>query len=114
VPTGVTRLQRGLPGVGAPGAGSDSGRNAPAPTSTLNLEEMLARGASHLARLVDARGRTYFDVFLTEPPEAVTDWPDFVDLPARYWEACALTTSVLPSLAVPSAKMWIARVRRHR
>ena len=80
-----------------------------APTTTLNLEEMLARGASHLARLVDARGRTYFDVFLTEPPEAVTDWPDFVDLPARYWEACALASSVLPSLAVPSARIrpWL-------
>ena len=77
--------------------GADLANPPPAgqPRSTLALEEMLARGASHVDGLVDARGRTYFDVFLTDPPEAVTDWPDFVDLPSRYWEASAMIASAL-------------------
>ncbi len=37
----------------------------------------------------DTNGRTFFNIFATRPAEAVTDWPDFVDLPARYWEAAA-------------------------
>jgi Beta-L-arabinofuranosidase, GH127 len=81
------------------------------PKTTLALEEMLVRGASHVDGLVDARGRTYFDVFLTSPPEAVTDWPDFVDLPARYWEACALIASA--HLPLPEAtgrlRAWLFR-----
>ena len=55
---------------------------------------MLALGAKHLEHSADAEGRTYFNVFLTNPAEAVTDWPDFVDIPARYWEACAMVQSV--------------------
>lgn len=71
--------------------------NAPAPQSTLSLEDNLRLGARHLERLVDEKGRTYFDVFLSKPPEAVTDWPDFVDLPSRYLEGCILTGSALSS-----------------
>lgn len=71
--------------------------NAPAPQTTLSLEDNLRLGARHLERLVDEKGRTYFDVFLSKPPEAVTDWPDFVDLPSRYLEGCILTGSVLSS-----------------
>jgi hypothetical protein len=67
------------------------------PKTTLSLEDMMKLGAHHLERLVDDKGRTYFDVFRTQPPEAVTDWPDFVDLPSRYWEAGVLIESVLSS-----------------
>jgi hypothetical protein len=55
--------------------------------TTFSLEDYLRLGANHIESLVDERGRTYFDIFLTDPAEAVFDWPDFVDLPARYWEA---------------------------
>lgn len=58
--------------------------------TTLCLDEMLHLGADHVDSLVGADGRTYFDVFLTEPAEAIMDWPDFVDLPARYWEAAIM------------------------
>jgi len=54
------------------------------------LDEMLLLGAGHVEALIDEGGRSYFNVFLTEPAEAVTDWPDFVDLPARYWEAAVM------------------------
>lgn len=64
------------------------------PRNTLSLEEMLRLGAHHLEALVDEKGRTYFDIFLTNPAEAVTDWPDFIDLPARYWEALAMADPV--------------------
>lgn len=53
--------------------------------ATFALEDAMRLGAEHLENLVDERGRTYFNVFLTEPAEAVFDRPDFVDLPARYW-----------------------------
>jgi len=43
--------------------------------NTFNFEESLLLGASHLESLVDTKGRTYFDVFKTDPAEAVTDWP---------------------------------------
>ena len=65
------------------------------PAATLSLEDHLRLGAKHLDKLVDEKGRTYFDVFLTHPPEAVTDWPDFVDLPSRYWESCLLVNAAL-------------------
>lgn len=58
--------------------------NAP---NTICLDEMFHLGAGHVDALVDGGGRTYFNVFLTNPAEAITDWPDFIDLPARYWEA---------------------------
>jgi hypothetical protein len=66
-----------------------------APRTTLLLEDRLRLGARHLENLVDSQGRTYFDVFLASPPEAVHDWPDFVDLPSRYWEGCLLAGSAL-------------------
>jgi len=64
-------------------------------TTTFNFEDAMRLGASHLEAMVDQRGRTYFDVFLTNPAEAVTDWPDFVDLPARYLEAAVMVEPVL-------------------
>lgn len=63
--------------------------------TTLSLEDHLRMGVNHLNSLVDDQGRTYFNTFLTQPPEAVTDWPDFVDLPSRYWEAEVLIKSSL-------------------
>lgn len=63
--------------------------------TTLSLEDHLKMGVNHLNSLVDDQGRTYFNTFLTQPPEAVTDWPDFVDLPSRYWEDCVLIQSSL-------------------
>jgi hypothetical protein len=106
---GGARILKGLPGKRVAQGSLGSGRNDLVPRTTFALEEMLARGANHLRQMVDGRGRTYFDVFLTEPPEAVTDWPDFVDLPARYWEACAMVSSALPSAAVPTARIrpWL-------
>lgn len=64
-------------------------------TTTLSLEDMLALGEHHLEHSADKDGRTYFNVFLTSPAaEAVTDWPDFVDIPARYWETAAMVQSI--------------------
>ena len=70
-------------------------KNHSKPQTTLSLEEMAHLGSHHLEHLVDRQGRTYFDVFLTKPPEAVTDWPDFIDLPARYWEAGLMIEPIL-------------------
>ncbi|HEX7434041.1 MAG TPA: hypothetical protein VF326_10300 [Anaerolineaceae bacterium] len=81
------------------------------PQTTLSLEEMLKLGARHIDQLVDAQGRTYFDVYLTQPPEAVTDWADFIDLPARYWEAVALVEPVIasPVVAKDRLRSWLFR-----
>jgi len=57
---------------------------------TVNINKCFNLGAGHIEQMIDDKGRSYFDVFLTDPPEAVFDWPDFVDLPARYWEASAM------------------------
>lgn len=54
------------------------------------FESFFQNSALHLNHMVDGHGCTYFDVFKTSPAEAVADSPDFVDLPARYWEAAAL------------------------
>jgi hypothetical protein len=90
-------------GLMAAAAGAFAARPAAGavPSTTLLLEDQLKLAARHLDRLVDAQGRTYFDVFLEHPAAAVTDWPDFVDLPSRYWEGCLLAGSAL-STSVPS------------
>ncbi len=59
-----------------------------------SLEDAMHLGVSHLQKLVDEHGRTYFNIFNTQPAEVVTDWPDFVDLPARYLEAAVMMESV--------------------
>ena len=92
--TGAVALAAARPGIPS------------APQTSLSLEDNLRLGAHHLDRLVDAQGRTYFDVFLSKPPEAVTDWPDFVDLPSRYLEGCILTGSVL--LTAPESQGRLA------
>jgi hypothetical protein len=76
-------------------AGANHGNAGSGRATTLSLEDHLKLGVNHLDSLVDSEGRTYFNTFLTEPPEAVTDWPDFVDLPSRYWEASVLIQSSL-------------------
>ncbi len=79
------------------------------PRTTLALEEMLILGAHHAEKTVDAHGRTYFDVFLTQPPEMVFDWPDYVDLPARYWESAAMMAPALGKLPAytPRVRQWL-------
>jgi hypothetical protein len=76
---------------------------------TFNLEDRLRLGAHHLESLVDEQGRTYFNVFLTKPAEAVFDWPDYVDLPARYIEAAAMVEPALgrPVTTVPALRKWL-------
>lgn len=76
---------------------------------SFNLEESFLLGVSHLESLVDDQGRTYFDIFLTDPAEAVTDWPDFVDLPARYLEAAMMAEPIVGRLAqtVPALRQRI-------
>jgi hypothetical protein len=54
------------------------------------FETHFRRSASHIREMVDSRGATFFHVFMTKPVEAVFDWPDFVDVPARYWEVTAM------------------------
>ena len=63
--------------------------------NSFSLETHLRLSASQLELMVDAEGRTHFDVFRTLPAAALRDWPDFVDLPSRYWEACAMVESVV-------------------
>ena len=76
---------------------------------TFNLEHYMRFSASHLESLVDERGRTYFDIFRTTPAEAVFDWPDYVDLPARYLEASILLQPVLgrPVTTAPALRQWL-------
>jgi hypothetical protein len=77
--------------------------------TTLSLEDHLKLGVHHLDSLVDGEGRTYFNTFLTTPPEAVTDWPDFVDLPSRYWEASLLIQSSLGTTVASQERLarWL-------
>ncbi|NLX04317.1 MAG: hypothetical protein GXY33_04130 [Phycisphaerae bacterium] len=77
--------------------------------TTVNFEEPMRLFASHAEALVDERGRTYFNVFRTEPAEAVFDWPDYVDLPARYLEAAAMIEPVVGGLVetVPALRKWL-------
>jgi hypothetical protein len=59
--------------------------------ATLNLEREALASYNYLEQLVDpATGFTYFDVFLTDPAEAVHDWPDFLDVPGRSAETSVL------------------------
>jgi hypothetical protein len=58
---------------------------------TLNLETEALASFNYLENLVDpSTGFTYFDVFRTDPAEAVHDWPDFLDVPGRSAESCVL------------------------
>jgi hypothetical protein len=77
------------------------------PQNTLSLEDNLKLGAQHLDQLVDDQGHTHFDVFLTNPPEAVTDWPDFVDLPSRYWEASAMVAPIAKVNSTERLRKWL-------
>ncbi|MBI3910694.1 MAG: hypothetical protein HY320_07150 [Armatimonadetes bacterium] len=59
--------------------------------TAFNLEQEALASTNYLEQLVDpSTGFTYFDVFLTDPAEAVHDWPDFLDVPGRSAETCVL------------------------
>ena len=61
------------------------------PMTPLNLEQEGLGSYNYLERLGDPEtGYTCFDVFLTNPAEAVHDWPDFLDVPGRSAESCVL------------------------
>jgi len=73
----------------------DRTSRTPSQHTTFALEHPMRLGINHLENLVDATGQTYFDVFMTDPAEAVHDWPDFVDLPSRYLEAAIMVRQML-------------------
>lgn len=55
------------------------------------LEQEALASYNYLEQLIDAdEGFTYFNVFLSEPAEAVHDWPDFLDVPGRSAETSVL------------------------
>ena len=54
--------------------------------TTFNLEHYAANSRHYFEQLVDADGLPYFNVFLTTPPEAAHDWPDFGDVMSRQWQ----------------------------
>lgn len=57
----------------------------------LDLEREALASYNYLTNLVEPdTGFTYFDVFMTEPVEAVHDWPDFLDVPGRSAETSVL------------------------
>lgn len=57
---------------------------------TFSLETYAARSVEYYRNLVDADGLPYFNVFWTDPPEAVHDWPDFGDVMSRQLQACVM------------------------
>ena len=57
---------------------------------TFALETYAARSVEYYRNLVDADGLPYFNVFWTDPPEAVHDWPDFGDVMSRQLQACVM------------------------
>ncbi len=60
-------------------------------TYPINLEQEALASYNYLENLIEPEtGYTYFNLFLTEPAEAVHDWPDFLDVPSRTAEACVL------------------------
>ena len=61
---------------------------------TFALETYAARAAQYYQGLVDADGLPYFNVFWTDPPEAVHDWPDFGDVMSRQLQGCAMSRLV--------------------
>lgn len=82
---------------------------------TFTLEDGMRAGIHHLESLIDEQGRTYFDIFLTQPAEAVTDWPDFIDLPARYFEIVALLEPLLerPLTVLPALRQRLFSFIEH-
>lgn len=58
-------------------------------TYPINLEQEALASYNYLENLIEPEtGYTYFNLFLTDPAEAVHDWPDFLDVPSRTAEAC--------------------------
>ena len=58
--------------------------------SSFALETYAARAVHYYENLVDPGGLPYFNVFWTDPPEAVHDWPDFGDVMSRHLQGCAM------------------------
>ena len=56
---------------------------------TFNLKNRMILSLNCLSRLLDPRldYLPYFNVFMTDPPEACHDWPDYGDMTGRYLEA---------------------------
>lgn len=60
---------------------------AEAKAQTLALETYARRSLNYYDRMVDRNGLPYFNIFLTNPPEAAHDWPDFGDVTSRQYQA---------------------------
>ncbi len=73
----------------------------------LALEREARASYNYLERLVDpATGYTYFDVFRTDPAEAVHDWPDFLDVPGRSAESCVLLRHMTGHAVATEEAFW--------
>ncbi len=57
---------------------------------TLALETYARRSLNYYDRMVDRNGLPYFNIFLTDPPEAAHDWPDFGDVTSRQYQAAIM------------------------
>ncbi len=62
----------------------------PSSAQSFALETYAARAVHYYENLVDPGGLPYFNVFWTDPPEAVHDWPDFGDVMSRQLQGCAM------------------------
>jgi hypothetical protein len=85
------------------------GTNLAASPASFTLESYAANSLNYLERLVDSEGLPYFNVFWTQPPEAVHDWPDFGDVMSRQWQGAVMLRRMSGRQAA-TEKIWQRKV----
>ncbi len=87
----------------------ESGGKLAARPASFSLESYAANSLNYLERLVDADGLPYFNVFWTQPAEAVHDWPDFGDVMTRQWQGAVMLRRMTGREAA-TEKVWRRKV----
>ena len=76
------------------------------PRETLAMETYAKRSYNYFDRLVDPSGQPYFNVFWTEPAQAVHDWPDFCDVTSRQLQG-AIMARLMTGEECAVEKVWM-------
>jgi hypothetical protein len=72
---------------------------------TLAQETYAIHGYNYCNRMVDKDGLPYFDIFWTEPAEAVHDWPDFGDVMSRPYQGVVMARH-MKGVTAPIEAIW--------
>ena len=76
---------------------------------TIAMETYVRRNLNYLANMVDAQGQPYFNIFWTEPAQAVHDWPDFGDVMARQFQAAVMARH-MTGLELEVEQIWLDKI----